>query len=814
MLHSVCPQMDVLEALLQRKLKHPLDDALNSEFLSESITYFATQGTDCMWCKQPLITAELLWLFSLKDSEHLEWFKQVTTKCLQQCRPCIESYYKQKSQIIDRFRSIYAPNTLNIFIESIKQFDVHRLSLPLLALQQGTLQYKSPAVMFSLFEILLCPRWIKSLELGTLFERVLVNLIHTKRMLRVTENLPGVVLCAFHSNDTLRKWASTTLSGTVKTEGNIIDEEYEWRDILTCYCALLKLGTVTKDALLQSLALAVWWTPQQLIVSSGIEEWPSMIIEELNNTNNFVPAMHVLFACTSRSELCAKFRTALERAIVAALNSSIYWPTLNDEALSPTPSTILPDTSPRTVLVDWTLYLMTPAIFTLICSRIKQVLSKCPAACLTLLLTLVRKCTLNCAQLETVSSLVSSVPSKQNMPFDCASCKRDIMKVVFEKVVHSEAASTKLSVESARPALFFSVFALVPISEHPVEQVVQLCQVFLNAMKAGTPPLTSSLWLERESLMGVLRARLFVERPSKFSIEFALITSTLLNHFGELDDKQVAFLKTNSPYLCSALTVLINLVFDQSLLKKVIEQASLWTKLFKVINGGHLKFDKESCSAIGNLFIALLYTCNDVKLLNESRILFNRHNDTCAVFLSDILRQEHKSLDDTLARTLVLPVDFSVPMIKLLLKEMAVIKHKGDFTALKKLVETRSIDYKAIQDEVEAYERAMSIDLNLCSSPCTFANFFTKKDFNFEAEFMKRLVEQKQQQSVAKSAPSTSGSKLSQLRADVARDAVASKSSARVIKPVIKAPKMMLDHQLCAIASSSSPLNPVMKCMA
>ena len=189
MLHLVCPQMDVLEALLRRKLANPLDDALNSEFLSETITYFTTQGTDCMWCKLPLITSELLWLFSLNDSEHLEWFKQVTTRCLQQCRPCIEAYYKQKSRIIDRFRSIYDPDTLNLFIGSIKQFDVHRLSLPLLALEQDTLQYKSPAVMFSLFEILLCPRWIKSLELGALFERVLVKLIHAKRMLRVTENL-------------------------------------------------------------------------------------------------------------------------------------------------------------------------------------------------------------------------------------------------------------------------------------------------------------------------------------------------------------------------------------------------------------------------------------------------------------------------------------------------------------------------------------------------------------------------------------------------------------------------------------------------
>ena len=142
-----------------------------------------------------------------------------------------------------------------------------------------------------------------------------------------------------------------------------------------------------------------------------------MIIQELSNVNNFIPAMHVLFACVKRSELCTKFRAALEGAIVAALNSPIYWSKLNEETLSPTFSTILPTISPHMALVDWIQYLMTPGIFTLICSRIKQMLSKYSAACLTLLLALVKKCTLTFAQLETVSSLVNSIPSKAEYIF-------------------------------------------------------------------------------------------------------------------------------------------------------------------------------------------------------------------------------------------------------------------------------------------------------------------------------------------------------------------------------------------------------------
>ena len=112
-LHPVPSQMDTINALLQRKLANPLDDTLNDEFLSHTITFFTSNGTDCMWCKSPRITSELLWLFSLNDNDHLEWFKRVTTKCLQQCRACIEAYYKHRSMIMHRFRSIYNPEHYN-----------------------------------------------------------------------------------------------------------------------------------------------------------------------------------------------------------------------------------------------------------------------------------------------------------------------------------------------------------------------------------------------------------------------------------------------------------------------------------------------------------------------------------------------------------------------------------------------------------------------------------------------------------------------------------------------------------------------------
>ena len=212
-----------------------------------------------------------------------------------------------------------------------------------------------------------------------------------------------------------------------------------------------------------------------------------MIVRDFEDADAIVPAMHVLFACVKRSELCVKFKTVMEGAIAAALNSSIYWARLEEETLSPTSLKILPAITVHVALVDWVQYLMTPGIFKLLCSRIKQVINKHSAACLALLLGLVKKGSLSPAQLETVSSLVTLIPSKKDASFDHASCKRDIMKLVFEMAVRSEAKSTELSAESTKPTLFLSVFAVVPINEHPMEQIAQLCQAFLDKMKTGRP---------------------------------------------------------------------------------------------------------------------------------------------------------------------------------------------------------------------------------------------------------------------------------------------------------------------------------------
>lgn len=239
---------DRLQELLAQKLANPLSDTINGEFMSQTILHFTAtpSAADCMWCKHPDLTGELLWLFSLNDNSHLEWLKAATTACLHSCRACIESYYVSRTRVLRRYSEIYDDTAMKLFIWNIRQFDTRRLSLPLLALERDPSQYKSPVVIFALFEILLCPRWIKSPEIGGLFEQVLIKLIGAKKMLKVSEALCGMSLCSFHLNPVLRNWAVTTLLGILKPIDVVVDDEFSWKDILTCFHALSKLGTVAK----------------------------------------------------------------------------------------------------------------------------------------------------------------------------------------------------------------------------------------------------------------------------------------------------------------------------------------------------------------------------------------------------------------------------------------------------------------------------------------------------------------------------------------------------------------------------------------
>lgn len=813
---------DRLHELLAQKLANPLSDTINGEFMSQTILHFTAtpSAADCMWCKHPDVTGELLWLFSLNDNPHLEWLKAATTACLCACRACIESYYTSRTRVLGRYAEIYDDTAMRLFVGSIRQFDTRRLSLPLLALERDPSKCRSPGVIFALFEILLCPRWIKSPEVGGLFEQVLIRLIDARKMLKVSEALCGVVLCSFHLNPVLRSWAATTLLGALKPVDAVVDDEFSWEDILTCFHALSKLGTVAKSALLHSLALSTWWTPKQLILACRIDSWLHAIVEELKGGDSFADAFSIFFAVAKSTELARKYKGVVQKAMLEALSGPHLMAKLNSVLTGASPDDVLLPGQPiSSVLLDWVpsvLELM-PSLFNALCDRIKQTFGKYSAASLSLLHSLLKAHELSADEMDAASLLVASIPSANGSTvYDFGRVKRQIAHVLFSRALHLELTS-ELTAKSTKAAVFFRIFALLPVNQLAADKVEALARAWLDRVYSGAPDLASSLWLEREPLLSVIRSRLTdgSDFDVGLQVEFSLATLVLLNHFGELDAKQAQLLKKHAgrPEFCTALAKILCLLLQQSLLlKRIVEQADLWTQLLALLLK-ELKSSAALAKALGDVLAALIATTSLPKrarpIAADLGLLFFRVSAKTDVFLSTHLCGINRSLDDALAKVLAWTAtnaSSSVAFSKAFLLEMASFKFRTDAKPIRQLIQSGIIEYAAIEDDVKAYERVMSVQLHLKPPQASSSNTSANAAHSLEADFLKRLTEQQKTirgtAAQFKSQPTT---KVGQLRAEMSKEGVGpGKKPARHLQPVIKLPRMQFDRDATAVSSSES----------
>jgi DNA polymerase III delta prime subunit len=210
--------------LLELKNEKPDDIVRDQKFLTAAFG-FLEGHSECIWCQYPDICGELLRLFSFKESPPLQWFREKTLKCLTSCRACIESYYGVRPSVFSGFRKIYDSATVREFEGKIHEFDVWRLKGPFASyLNDDREVRKKIPIKFLLFEILLFPGWIVSEELSGPFEGVLGEIISSRKMVKISEKLPGVVVCSVHPNAIIRNWAKTVLNSdmqaTTTTDNN------------------------------------------------------------------------------------------------------------------------------------------------------------------------------------------------------------------------------------------------------------------------------------------------------------------------------------------------------------------------------------------------------------------------------------------------------------------------------------------------------------------------------------------------------------------------------------------------------------------
>ena len=283
---SVKEELKIVLDLLKLKNEKAEDLARDKTFLSSAFA-FLENNSECIWCQYPQICGDLLRIFSFDECPPLIWYREKTIYCLTSCRACIESYYGIRPKLFSSFRKIYDEETVKDFEGKIHQFDVKRLQDPFINYLQNDNKEnrKKIPIKFILFEILLFPGWIVSKEISNLFEKVLDQIISSMKMVKISEKLPGVIVCSVHPNQVIRNWAKSVLNSdsiqSTNPESNYLRINYSW-DTVTVLSRQLEDDSVYSDA----IYICLKSSQLDFIKSCTNWDWTGRIFQLLKKENN------------------------------------------------------------------------------------------------------------------------------------------------------------------------------------------------------------------------------------------------------------------------------------------------------------------------------------------------------------------------------------------------------------------------------------------------------------------------------------------------------------------------------------------------
>lgn len=276
--------------LLKLKNEKPEELSRDQKFLTAAFG-FLEKHSECVWCQYTSICGELLRLFSFVESPPLKWFREKTMNCLISCRACIEAYYGVRPKIFSSFRKIYDEATVKDFEGKIHLFDVKRLKEPFEIYLSDKEKRKKLPIKFILFEILLFPGWIISPEVSKLFETVLEQIISGMKMVKISEKLPGVIVCSVHPNQVIRNWAKSVLNTDIQVENEAVYNRinYSWDTII------FLLKNLDDEAYSDAIYVCLKASKFEFIKSGSNWDWTGRIFGLLKKENSveFMGALRI-----------------------------------------------------------------------------------------------------------------------------------------------------------------------------------------------------------------------------------------------------------------------------------------------------------------------------------------------------------------------------------------------------------------------------------------------------------------------------------------------------------------------------------------
>lgn len=246
--------------LLEEKQKPDCPLATQQVFYVKACQ-FLQRNPKCVWCKLTPLSVELLHLYSLPPNPLLDIFSQITKDCLSTCSSCVHAYHVEREGIFKRLANEYEMDALKTFEAKLNDWDYTRLSSFLGAYIKGDIDSSNQKLLYSIFEVLGFPYLLSSPELDLNFCKTVHLLMSQKKMLKLSQLMPGIIVLAFHSDEKLRNWAQSVMRTN-------LSKPSKWPcKTLNLNQLVMKIqGNIGRTETLKSATHALLWYPTDNLI--------------------------------------------------------------------------------------------------------------------------------------------------------------------------------------------------------------------------------------------------------------------------------------------------------------------------------------------------------------------------------------------------------------------------------------------------------------------------------------------------------------------------------------------------------------------
>ncbi|PKY23785.1 P-loop containing nucleoside triphosphate hydrolase protein [Rhizophagus irregularis] len=229
--------------LLKEKLENPYNRQLAVKFTQEGVNYFLeinkkNKHQHFLCCPKYIKIVVELFPALVVEEENFIVFRNILKNHLLICFDCVEAFHINAKKLYQRHKSIYITdfenNNIDTFFENLGKWQINRIIAALNNIEEKIKTDDSNEINLPVFfELLLNFKCLQNNKINELLIIVLSTLKQQGKFVKLTSRcMPGLLLCALHENQEVRKWAWISFQTINHEIGAKEFEEFEFDIII------------------------------------------------------------------------------------------------------------------------------------------------------------------------------------------------------------------------------------------------------------------------------------------------------------------------------------------------------------------------------------------------------------------------------------------------------------------------------------------------------------------------------------------------------------------------------------------------------